>query len=446
MLWPKCGTKPPDVSRFCWKSGNALKGVLRFLLALPLIMSAYGLSQEMIQSSAPREVNAYPMLDARKVYSPGQKVKVEEPHVIYKGWILMDNYYFLRPTSVTETGRKKEAGLPGSFETNGSLSADVRHAISQPWEKVNFIYSCENRELKVDQIELARVSDKREFIVGSHTSVCRFTLVVDSPKAPSGSANAHDSPPNPTVTWELAIVPQFFPAMILSTGSVSAKGASQILCDPRSSFRIHVKSSTPGTRIHLEVKVDGFFLEVGSSDATLENADQQYVVAPIPRWDMHRLVFNDQPIPATVVVNVKANGADLGQKTGRIQLRAVNDVPFAVKDDQGHVTDRSNLLAAFVNENSPVVEEILKEALQWGSVQQFSGYRQGKASAEDVRMQVFAIWNVLERHNVKYSSITTASGFSENVRSQSVRFVDETFRMNQANCVDGSVALCVCTL
>jgi hypothetical protein len=253
------------------------------------------------------------------------------------------------------------------------------------------------------------------------------------------SNTAHDSPSGLTVTWELAVAPQFFPAVILSTGGVSAKGTSQILCDPRSSFRIRVRSSTPATRVHVEVKVDGFFLDVSSCDATLENADQLYVVAPTPRWDVHKLAFNDQPVPATVVINVKANGADLGQKTGRIQLRAVNDVPFAVKDDQGHVTDRSNLFAAFVNENSPVVEVILKEALQWGAVQQFSGYRQGKASVEDVRMQVFAIWNVLRRHNVKYSSITTASGFSENVRSQSVRFVDETFHMSQANCVDGSV-------
>ena len=54
-------------------------------------------------------------------------------------------------------------------------------------------------------------------------------------------------------------------------------------------------------------------------------------------------------------------------------------------------------------------------------------------------MQVFAVWNVLQRHQVKYSSITTASGFSDTIHSQTVRFVDDTWRMNQANCVDGSV-------
>jgi hypothetical protein len=241
------------------------------------------------------------------------------------------------------------------------------------------------------------------------------------------------------VTWVPVLPAQGFPASVLSIGGTSAKATSQILCDPRSSFRIRVKSSAPATHIHVEVRVDGFFLDVSSCDATLDNANQDYLVAPTPRWDFPKLAHNDEPYPATVVISVKANGVDLGQRTSRLQIRAVNDVPFAVKDEEGHVTDHSNLFAAFVNENSPVVEVILKEALQWGAVQQFYGYRQGRASEEDVRMQVFAIWNVLQRHNVKYSSITTPSGFSENVKSQSVRFISETFRMNQANCVDGSV-------
>jgi hypothetical protein len=349
----------------------------------------------------------------------------------------MDDYYFLRPTSVTETGRKEEPGLPGSFETSGSLSAYVRHAISKSWESETFTYGCDNRELKVEQIELARASDSGKFLVGSHTSLCQFTPIADSVKNSTGPATAHDALSEMTVVWETALPPQAFPALILSTGGVSARpGNSQVLCDPRSLFRIRVKSPTPTTHIHVEVKVDGFFLDASSCDAILENANQQYLIAPTPRWDFHKLTFTDQPYPATVVISVKANGVDVGQKTTRLQIRAVNDVPFAVKDEEGHFTDHSNLFAAFVNENSPIVEVILKEALQWGVVSQFAGYQH---SAEDVQMQVFAIWNVLQRHNLKYSSITTASGFSDEVHSQSVRFVAEAFQMSQANCVDGSV-------
>jgi len=44
-----------------------------------------------------QKVNGYSMLDANRVYSPGDKVKVEEPHGVYTGLISMDDYYFLRP-------------------------------------------------------------------------------------------------------------------------------------------------------------------------------------------------------------------------------------------------------------------------------------------------------------------------------------------------------------
>ncbi|HXZ39517.1 MAG TPA: hypothetical protein VEG68_02165 [Terriglobales bacterium] len=264
--------------------------------------------------------------------------------------------------------------------------------------------------------------------------VVRFALAVMVAAAAQTTAqDSHSS----AVTWESAFPSQAFPARILSLGGTPKKAAnSQVLCDPQSMFRVRVKSPTPATQVHVEVNVDGFFLDKSSCDVVLENAGQEYLVAPTPRWDFHKLAFNDQPYPATVVVGVKANGADLGQRTLRLQVRAVNDVPFAAKTEDGRLIDESYLFAAFVNENSPVVEVILKEALQWGAVGLFAGYQR---SAEDVRMQVFAIWNVLQRHNIKYSSVTTASGFSENVQSQSVRFVSEAFHMSQANCVDGSV-------
>jgi hypothetical protein len=239
------------------------------------------------------------------------------------------------------------------------------------------------------------------------------------------------------VTWEPVPDNQIFPAALLSTVGVSRKPAnSQVLCEPHSFARIRMKSSAPLTRVHVEVKVDGFS-ELSSCDATLENADQAYVVAPTIRWDTRKLASVDQPLPATVVFNVKANGVDLGEQTTHLQVRAVNDVPYRTTDPEGNVRDRSDLFAAFVNENSPVVDQLLHEALQWHSIPAFVGY-QGK-TPDSVRMQVFAVWNALQHRNVKYSSITTPSGFSDKVQSQSVRFIDQTVRVSEANCVDGSV-------
>jgi hypothetical protein len=90
MFWTKCGTETPDVSPVWWKCGRLLTGVLRFLCVILVGACVCSMSQE-IPSNAPRtrEVHFYPMLNANQVYSPGLKVKVEEPHGIYKGWILM---------------------------------------------------------------------------------------------------------------------------------------------------------------------------------------------------------------------------------------------------------------------------------------------------------------------------------------------------------------------
>jgi hypothetical protein len=239
-------------------------------------------------------------------------------------------------------------------------------------------------------------------------------------------------------TWEAVAEETIFPAVIVSTASISSKrpAANSVLGDSRSVARILIKPSVANARVHVEVRVDGLS-EDSSYDATLGAAGQQYAIAPTIRFDMRKLLSLEQPFPTTVMFSVKVNGSDLGQKTKQVQFRAITDVPFAVTDSKGHVQDLSPLFAAFVNENSLVIEQILQEALRWKAVESFDGYQSHSPNA--VQMQVFAIWNVLQRHHVKYSSITTASGFSDKVQSQSVRFVDDSLRMNQANCVDGSV-------
>ncbi len=244
----------------------------------------------------------------------------------------------------------------------------------------------------------------------------------------------------PVVDWEAVIPDQVFPSVILSTGTVLPKpGASGILCDPHGTFRVRVKSSSPGTRMHIEVMVDGFFKAVSSCDAVLKTADRQYWIAPTPRWDTHKLTFNDEAFPTTVVIKVKANGVNLGEKTLHLQIRAVNDVPTRSIDSKGNFHDYTHLFAAFVNENSPIVDELLHEALQWRGVSEFYGYNYGHASKESVRMQVFAIWNALQHRDIRFSSTTRPSAFSESIQSQSVRFAYQSAGKGEANCVDGSV-------
>jgi putative metallopeptidase DUF4344 len=115
-------------------------------------------------------VYGYPTLDANRVYSAGQQVTIGEPHGVYTGVIVMDDYYFLNPLVVNDAQREQEG--QGAFAVSGSMAVEIRRATSSAWEKAAFSYDCENREFRIDQVELARIPDGKEFIVGDHGSVC----------------------------------------------------------------------------------------------------------------------------------------------------------------------------------------------------------------------------------------------------------------------------------
>ena len=95
------------------------------------------------------------------------------------------------------------------------------------------------------------------------------------------------------------------------------------------------------------------------------------------------------------------------------------------------------MFAAFVNEDHPVIDVMLNEALHTGIINSVDGYQDGKP--EEVLRQAFAIWKVLQDRGIRYSDITTTPGGGEKVTSQYVRFVEESLLHQQANCVDGSV-------
>lgn len=132
--------------------------------------------------------------------------------------------------------------------------------------------------------------------------------------------------------------------------------------------------------------------------------------------------------------------------TKTIQFRSINEVPFLYIDDNDDYLNLSYLFAAYVNEDNPIIDELLRDALNIGIINvidgtkrndnSFSGYQKDEYGVLD---QVFAIWNVLQRRGIKYSSITTTSSERTRVISQYVRSLTDTLASNQANCVDGSV-------
>ena len=72
-------------------------------------------------------------------------------------------------------------------------------------------------------------------------------------------------------------------------------------------------------------------------------------------------------------------------------------------------------------------------------VNRFLGYQGDTSQSENVDKQVYALWNVLQKRNFKYSSTTNSSLSSNVVYTQRVRTLDDALESSQINCVDGSV-------
>lgn len=83
-----------------------------------------------------------------------------------------------------------------------------------------------------------------------------------------------------------------------------------------------------------------------------------------------------------------------------------------------------------------MIDKLLREALNTRIVNRFTGYQNAWNSVDK---QVYALWNVLQKRNFRYSSVSNTSLSSNVVFSQRVRTFDDALESSQINCVDGSV-------
>jgi hypothetical protein len=231
----------------------------------------------------------------------------------------------------------------------------------------------------------------------------------------------------------------FFPSFIVATASMKTtrdKPEPRHLGDWRELAGVAFQPVHENTRLRVEISSTRF-IKPSSYEATLTIPGFVYHIYPPLQFDYAALKTLHEPTPETVTIKVtdisyEASGrVTSSEQSQTVTVHAVTDCPIA-RDDE----DWSWMIAAYVNENSPVIEGILQEALRAGILTHFAGYQLGE---EDVRTQVFAIWFVLQQRGIKYSDITTPSSDSDKIVSQTIRSVDESINYQQANCVDGSV-------
>jgi len=249
------------------------------------------------------------------------------------------------------------------------------------------------------------------------------------------------------IEWDPEIYPdsQIFPSLVIGTAAV--KPDNQIfavwegnhLGDKQGIVGASADGISAGSKVVLEVR-ENDIMRASRVEGTAES-DGTLTIHPKISWKYDKLSNIRQVVPLDVTMELKIDGESRGEKTVTATLRTVNDCLFGVTepDDEETYSDYSWLFAAYVNENHPWVDQTLKEALDTDLVSSFDGYQ--SEDPEAVLLQVFSIWNVMQRKGLRYSSVTATAAETESVNSQHVRLFDESVKAAQANCVDGSVLL-----
>jgi len=237
---------------------------------------------------------------------------------------------------------------------------------------------------------------------------------------------------------------QVFPSFIVSTATVKIPQEAleehaneQLLGDAQGLFGISLTVEDDETPVKVTVSCDAI-MEPSTFIGTLASGGTQYAIFPKIKYHYDALLAQKQPGPVTVTFAVTVGDGQEEEKSETLTLRSINDCPYTIMEN-GEERDVSFVFAAFVNEDHPYVDKLLREGLDTGIVSAFSGY-QAKDKAEIYR-QVYALWHALSERDLRYSSITTTAAESDFVGSQHVRMLDDSVNNGQANCVDGSVLL-----
>lgn len=230
-----------------------------------------------------------------------------------------------------------------------------------------------------------------------------------------------------------------FPSAILSTAATNAEimvpADSPYVGKPLSGIALRVTPVRSNSRVRITLKESPFFAE-SISEFVLEKAGTEYTIYPEIVWNYEALKDNVQSTPLTFSVTMEINGEALPVRTKTLSVRSVNECLLGYLDTHNKFHDTSIFFAAYVNEENPLIDQVLREALNARIVKRFWGYQ---GTSEQVDKQVYALWYVLQKRNFKYSSISNTSLSSNVVFAQRVRTFDDALEAAQINCVDGSV-------
>lgn len=210
-------------------------------------------------------------------------------------------------------------------------------------------------------------------------------------------------------------------------------------------FEVEVNSAT---KFDAVIKItNSKFIEETTIRKTFEAGNNKFTLSP--KWKYDELIKITTPGSTHFsfeIIDEKTSKV-LDNEDLQLSYRSINECVFLVEED-GEIVDLRALFTAYVNEDSPLIDSFLKEvgdawrvAAQANLVLPFYGWSGEQSGDNYAALQIAMIIGYLGGQNFTYSSIVNTSNSSQKVFSQYVRFIDNTIKNKQANCVDGSVLL-----
>ena len=241
----------------------------------------------------------------------------------------------------------------------------------------------------------------------------------------------------------------FFPSFAVATSTyknilegliLNSEKNSQ---DPRGQIGVEVIPYQKSYTLKVKISCDEIMFPTEAS-ITVNPKNKKFIFHPKLDYKWTELKKAQQTRPITIKITTWINGKLQDTKMSTLTLQSINNCPYTCISKENEIIDLNYMYAAYVNEDHPIINNVLlKEMLSQGAINQISAYQ--TKNPADVYAQVFAVWNMLQKRGIKYSSLYAAGNRDQSflpiVYHQYVRTVDDALTGEQANCVDGTVLM-----
>jgi hypothetical protein len=239
--------------------------------------------------------------------------------------------------------------------------------------------------------------------------------------------------------WSIAITPDdaLYPVFDLSQGRKSRDTRPDAAIVGRGTGLVQVErvAARDGERVALAIR-SPWLAQPAVLEATLARSGERYRLRPALAWNAASLARLAKPEAIALDVELAVDGQH-ERRSQSARLHPLGEALYYVRAGKDEV-DLGWIFAAYADPNSAVVDAILDAARARHPDLPFDTRRRSRA---DTLALAFAIWEVLERHGLRYADEDPGVARGPTTWSQRVRLHDDVWRERRANCLDGSLLI-----